>query len=203
MILKLKESLSSAASRANSYKLLSECYFLPDQNLLKIIESIDHSWDDIFRKLKDSMPTLDALKVLTLDYSKLFFGPFKVLASPYGSVYLDGKVSLVGESTLEVEKFYQSQGLKISLKEVPDHIAIELEFMYYLVTKEIAALKGEDHKGIESCRQKQFIFLSKYLGSWIDQFSKGIQKSAQTEFYITLAKISQSFIAKDLKTLGF
>jgi TorA maturation chaperone TorD len=203
MILKLKEPLASATSRADSYKLLSECYFPPDQNLLKVIKSIDHSWDDTFRRLKSSMPTLDVLKVLTLDYSRLFLGPFKVLASPYGSVYLDGKVSLVGDSTLEAEKFYQSQGLKISLKDVPDHIAIELEFMYYLVSKEITALKGNDHKGVESYRQKQFLFLSKHLGRWIDQFSACIKKAAQTEFYITLAKTSSLFIRKDLKSLGF
>ena len=89
-----------ARSRALLYKILSECFYPPEAESLKS------------------------------DFSRLFIGPFKLLAPPYGSIYLDGNSCLMGASTMEVRQLYRNEGLNPVIKEAPDHIAIELEFMY-------------------------------------------------------------------------
>ena len=44
--------------------------------------------DDFFRA--------SGVETLMLDYSRLFLGPFSILAKPYGSVYLDGEKIVMG-----------------------------------------------------------------------------------------------------------
>ena len=52
----------------------------------------------------------------------------------------------MGDSTMEVIKMYEEQGLSMDseFRNLPDHITVELEFMYYLIFKEIEALEKSD-----------------------------------------------------------
>ena len=65
------------------------------------------------------------LEALTIDFARLFVGPYKLLAAPYGSVYLDSGRTTMGDSTLDVKSRYCEAGLNAAtnFKEAPDHIA--------------------------------------------------------------------------------
>ncbi|GAB6174995.1 hypothetical protein JCM15765_44730 [Paradesulfitobacterium aromaticivorans] len=53
----------------------------------------------------------------------------KVEASPYASVYLNREKQVLGEESLAVKSFYEACGYVIeSTGELPDHLAVELEF---------------------------------------------------------------------------
>ena len=94
------------------------------------------------------------------------------IAPPYGSVYTDDGRRTMGDSTLEAIKIYKDEGLAIdeNFKELPDHIAVEFEFMYYLIFKETEALeKSETDKALDFIKTQE-LFLDKFLARWVKPF---------------------------------
>ncbi len=192
----MEDALNKACQRANSYKLLSECYHLPDNGLMQIVVDVAQT-DNFFAELKACIPSDLDLESLKIDYTRLFVGPFKLLAPPYGSVYLEDN-RIMGVSTLDVRSCYESEGMDIVIKEAPDHIAVELEFMYYLAVKQIQATKEEKSQDIQLYRKKQKSFLCSHLARWLPEFTENVQKHAHTEFYRKLASLTEIFVQKDL-----
>lgn len=199
--MKIKESLLQDKIRADAYKLLSECFYLPDDKLINLLKNIDTSMSTFHAQLAKTTPAPEDIELLKVDYSRLFVGPFKLLAPPYGSVYLEGERKIMGNSSLDVRDRYTEEGLNNILREAPDHIAIELEFMYFLICKKLQAAKESDFDAADIYLKKQIAFLKMHLGAWIPEFSRGMKTNAQYEFYKNLAEITSSFVEKDLENL--
>ena len=73
------------------------------------------------------------------EYTRLFINAFpRVVAPPYGSIYLEKDRIVYGKSTSKVLRFYHETGftLKEELKDLPDHIAHEMQFMGILADAE-------------------------------------------------------------------
>ncbi len=198
----MKELLPREEYRRDSYKLLSECYYLPDEKLIKILNGLEKSRDRLYSEIARTIPGISDVESLKIDYSKLFVGPYGLLAPPYGSMYLEDTSRVMGNSTMDVRSKYEEEGLDVSLKEAPDHIAIELEFMYFLIFKEIEAIRNSDSGNTTSYLEKQKVFLETHLGIWVSEFADNVKVNAQTEFYKNLALLTKSFIKKDLKSLS-
>jgi TorA maturation chaperone TorD len=192
--------------RGEAYQLLAACYALPNEELPKNKVALITALEKVFpgnagvTKIEIYDTPLEDLQI---DYAKLFVGPFKLLAPPYGSVYLDGQRQIMGESTVEVQKLYRKAGLEIAktFREAPDHIAAELEFMYFLIYKEIEALEGTDWESALHCLKIQGEFLQAHLGAWVPAFSYNVEEHAETEFYKNLAKVSKLYVQRDLSSL--
>lgn len=135
---------------------------------------------------------------LRVEYAKLFVGPYELQAPPYGSVYLDGERKLMGPSTLEVVKLYERAGLVIDqdLKELPDHIALELEFMSYLLSREAESLEQPDQNHVAQFRDLTAQFFEKFLNPWISPFCQKIKEGSEHPFYIALANCLSTFATK-------
>ncbi len=191
----MQETLGKVCQRANSYKFLSECYYLPDEELIQKVSDIAQT-NRFFVELASCISDIE-LESLRIDFTQLFIGPFKLLAPPYGSVYLEDN-RMLGDSTIDVRSFYEGEGLEVVIKDAPDHIAMELEFMHYLVTKQIEAAGKENLQILQSCLQKQQSFLQTHLARWLPRFVKNVQENAQTEFYKKLAQLTEMFVQKDL-----
>jgi TorA maturation chaperone TorD len=133
---------------------------------------------------------------LSVEYAKLFVGPYEVKAPPYGSVYLDKGRRVMGDSTMEVIRAYQEQGLFIDdeFREVPDHISVELEFMYYLIYREVEALKNAETKKALKWIEPQKAFLNTFLRRWVPTFCAKIKERTDNEFYRALADCVLTFI---------
>ena len=198
----MNEFLPQEEFRRDSYKLLSECYYLPDEKLIKILNGLEKSQGELYLEIVKTIPGISDIESLKIDYSRLFVGPYGLLAPPYGSMYLEDTRRVMGNSTMDVRNKYEEEGLDISLKEAPDHIAIELEFMYFLIFKEIETIKNSDPENTASYLKKQKVFLETHLGMWVSEFADNVEANAQTEFYKNLAQLTKSFIKKDLKLLS-
>ncbi len=197
-----KEFLFQENYRRDAYKLLADCYYLPDEELIDILRSLDKSKGNLFSGIAESASLTSDIEALRIDYSRLFIGPYRLLAPPYGSVYLENTRRVMGISTLDVRNKYADEGLRIDIKEAPDHIAIELEFMYYLISKEVEAALSSESIGATSYLKKQKDFLDAHLGIWVSDFSNNIDINAETVFYRDLARQTKSFIEADLKSLS-
>lgn len=198
--MKLEEHIFLERERAACYKFLSDCYYLPDAGLLEKVNTPDEAACGLRAELA-GIAGLDDIQTLQVDYSRLSVGPYGLLASPYGSMYLEN-LKLVGDSTVDVSRRYAKEGLNVSIREVPDHVAVELEFMYFLIHKEVeAALLGDSARAMDYVR-KQRDFLEVHLARWVYDFADRMASNAETSFYKKLAGLTKKFISGDVKKLA-
>jgi len=141
------------------------------------------------------------LNDLLVDYSRLFVGPFELLAPPYGSVYLEEGKRIMGDSTIEVRNFYEKMGLKFleDFKDMPDHISVELEFISFLIVTRINAFESNDTNRAEEVLKCQQLFLETYLIPWLPEFVERMRENSDTQFYKNLADCTISFVSNDVK----
>lgn len=182
--------------RSDCFKLLAACLYEPDKNLL-IEEKVCENLETVLRELAPeaakaaSSMTLALQDIeqdqLTVDYAALFIGPFELLAAPYGSVYMDKNRRVMGDSTLGALRFYQDAGLAVDVREPPDHVVIELEFMYYLASREASAMADGQEDEAAEYRQRQIRFFSTYLKPWIFEFCRSIRSGTANSFYRSLS----------------
>jgi TorA maturation chaperone TorD len=121
---------------------------------------------------------------LMIEFARLFVGPFHVIAPPYGSYYLEeGK--LMGDSTFQVSKLYDSTGLAIneSFKDLPDHVVAESEFLLFLIHNEIQFLLNGVNENLQTINNIKKEFFNRFYYSWIKEFSKVIINNSRLEFY--------------------
>jgi len=196
----IEEAVRTHCERADFYKILAECYYSPDGKLLRALADFAEAYDRSFSNIIRNTPKADDLARHAVDYARLFLGPFKLLAPPYGSVYLeDGRG--MGNSTLAARDVYKQEGLDLVLKDAPDHISVELEFMCYLACNEAEAREDSDLKEAARLHTRQASFLRAHLGRWIQEFARNIERNAQTEFYRALGLATRDFLLEDLGRL--
>ena len=193
----MRELVDNTCQRAGAYKFLSGCYYLPDEELFQKVTDIAQT-DQSFAELASCISGLE-LESLKIDYTRLFVGPFKLLAPPYGSIYLETSM-IMGESTIDVRNWYEKEGLDIVINDAPDHIAMELEFMYYLIVKQIEANSDANPQITQSYLEKQHLFLQRHLARWLPKFVENVQENAQTKFYGKLARLTNILAQRDLDT---
>ena len=121
-----------------------------------------------------------ALTALQNSYVRLFINALpQIPCPPYGSFYLEG--TLMGASTLRLRRLYGEYGFET--EEMPDHIAVELEFM--------AALWSLPEHDLVKTDQD---FLRDQLKQWTPEFFSQIEKSDTMGFYKEVARYAQKII---------
>lgn len=111
----------------------------------------------------------------------------------------------------DIAGFYQAFGFRLGevQRERPDHLSVELEFMYLLALKEALALENGSQEQAEICRQAQRHFLRDHLGRWIAAFNASLLRSSHTRLgsqvtesiYLKLAQVAEDFIAAELQRM--
>ena len=144
---------------------------------------------------------------LAIEYARLFIGPGPVIVSPYESIHKDAGIHasaflMVGSAARKVLKSYQAAGLSMvdGLNEPPDHIATELEFMYYLIEKEASAWKAGAHNEARKWRCLQISFFTMHLGEWGIEFTNLVEKKTEKNFYAALSCLSSAFFHLERKS---
>jgi len=104
----------------------------------------------------------------------------------------------------DIAGFYQAFGFKVggAVRERPDHLAVELEFMYVLALKEAYAVVNGLHEQVEICHDAQGKFLRDHLGRWIGLFAESLAQSTPSGPYLVLAQFAATFVNADAKLLG-
>ena len=196
--------------RGDCYKLLAACFYLP-RKMLYLEEGILKSLAALFGEVcPEAAPCLAQMEEafltyseeeLSVEYARLFVGPFELKAPPYGSVYLDGGRRVMGNSTMEVIKLYEETGLVMDkdFKELPDHIAVELEFMYYLIYKEMEALEKSEKEKALALGETRNHFFNRFFSTWVPSFCKKMKESTSNLFYIALADCLSTFITNQTR----
>lgn len=116
---------------------------------------------------------------LIWEFRRLFVGPFKKPAPPYGSVYTDKECVMFGEATLELRQWMRQKGIKRlgDESEPEDHIGFLL-IMCSWIAKNRPELLGE--------------FLSLHVLTWSSHFLEELAEAAEHSFYHGLALLAKA-----------
>lgn len=191
-------------ARADLCRFLAACYYQPEpefaeeklfDSMLAAASRISPEFAARAHRLRDAFATDDA-ETLTVDYTRLFLGPVDTLAQPYGSTWLSGRQALMQDSTVEVRQLYEEGGFEIDdgFRELPDHVAAELEFLYLLIFRETEAQRNGDLDSATALTALRERFLTGHLGAWIGPFTRAVESGAQTTFYRELAELTRLFV---------
>ncbi len=204
----MKETnLSLNQQKATVYRLLSACYYQPEpafheENVFgQLTDALCH----IDSHLAETAKTMDtefketAQDELLLDYSRLFLGPFDIFAKPYGSVYIDGEKVVMGDSTINALASYSEADFAVAedFREMPDHVAVELEFLYLLTCRQNDALAHKESEQLRFWSDIKTNFLKNHLGSWVSRFCQNIREHSETNFYYNLAELTEQYILQE------
>lgn len=202
----MDEYLQRKRTTGDCLRLLSACFYPPKKQLYlqeHFFESLTSALDrvcpeaSVFSKRMEVAFFNDSGQDLMVEYARLFVGPYELKAPPYGSVYLDRERRVMGDSTMEVIKIYKEAGLSIDedFKELPDHIAVELEFMYFLLYQEVEALENSESDRASGLREIQERFSKRFFKPWIPPFCTKIKESTNSQFYDALADCVLTFVS--------
>lgn len=197
--------------REDSYRLLSACFYPPMPALLEegccsalasLLASLSPEAAQSAFEAAELLQTTDQQELL-VEYSRLFLGPFKLVAPPYGSVWLDQAGTVMGASTARVAAFYRSHGLQLAddFHELPDHLAVELEFLSFLCFREYEAVQQNSTTEARRLRAARQEFITTFLLPWLCPFEEAISSDGQAPFYTAVAHAACRLVKADLTQL--
>ena len=197
-------SPDAATARADLCRFLAACFYEPTTMFAeeKLFDSLRiaavrvHSDLEVpAQRLMDAFFKQD-LGGLLVDYTRLFLGPVKALALPYRSSWISVPTPTDDNPPPAVLDLYSEGGFEVDeqFMELPDHVAVELEFLYLLnfnINQAAMALQAAQGAATLALKQK---FLNQHLGQWITPFASAVRAGAETAFYLELADITERFV---------
>lgn len=196
-----------ALARADLCRFLSACHYQPSvefeeeqmfDSMVEAAARIDPDLAARARALAEAFVEQE-LQELLIDYTRLFLGPVDALAKPYGSVWLERARELMQDSTMDVRALYRAGGFELAedFHELPDHVAVELEFLYVLIFRAGHARIAGDAEGARRVEDLKRTFLERHLARWVGAFAEACTAGAQTRFYRELGALTARFVARE------
>lgn len=194
-------TIDTAIRRAQVYRFLADVFLYPTENWLDDLPLLA----DILRDLNFGIWNLEFeslnLPALQAEYRRAF--------GLVGSLCYETELGLPHEyrqsqEMADIAGFYRAFGFNIGgkVRERPDHLAAELEFMHVLALKEAYAFENGVAEHLEICAEAQCKFLQEHLGKWVGLFAKSLARSAADGPYVALARFASAFVEADARRLG-
>jgi len=192
-------TVGAPAAQANLYLFLELAFSLPGEMKPEFPEQLAGLIPELPVALQEPVRTMAReweesskdSEALALAYSRLFLGPFEIFASPYASFYLEPEQRVMGDISQWVASCYAEAGLEPGkgVREVPDHIALECEFMYYMLFQSVT----EGHQELND----QIHRFQDHLQQWIPPFAKAVRKAEQHPFYAAAVDVLENLIVSE------
>jgi len=191
-------------ARATAFNMFTALLCQPEEDLLKtsdVFDTLERALDFVHPEASGRVGQMreaakqSSVQDLLVEYARLFIGPFKTLAPPYSSLHL-GHDTLMSDKTIWVVKCYQKSGFAFDgrIQDVPDHVAIETEFLYCLIHNEIGALDSGDEDGARRLWLNQQEFLDGHYQKWVPAFCEQVVSETNNEYFRVLSECLQEFV---------
>ena len=167
-------------------KMLGEPYLNGMQSLKSILpeRSLD-SLDQIVATIK-SFPDGESLyQHLEEGYVRLFISAKGGIMAPlYESCYEFEGAPLMGRAAAEMRERFEAKGLSVAdtIKETPDHLAIEVEYLYFLLDK---GWREPDQALLAEAAE----FAAETMLQWVSVFEEKLAHEKTCRFYPLAARI--------------
>lgn len=141
---------------------------------------------------------------LEAEYNRLFVGPGAPRVYPYESLYRDSTGLVMGPSTGKVHQAYRRSGLEMSsaYRDLPDHLAVELEFMARLCGEEAKARSAGRTDLALRLKEEQRSFLAEHLAPWLPRLCERVIRGTSSPIYRGLAEVAAIFVGWDREQVG-
>ncbi len=204
----MNDVLTKQLSRVNLYALISRILMKEvDEKFLETFESDEmilsffpnyQQWE----KPKE-LSKKDLLeRFLNVDFTNLFV----LHLIPYETFYMREDQMLETGGDNPVVQIYNEYDFRAQLDVAravsPDHIGIELEFMYMLAHSEYRALEQEDYEAACQIAKIERDFLRDHLLQWAPMFLQNVKAEAGTPFYYDAASLALEFMLSDYEYLN-
>lgn len=201
-----------AGAREDLCRFLAACYYEPSTDFAeeRLFESMQAAANAIHPDLADRARRLGEafvgqdVETLLIDYTRLFIlAPGQVRAMPYASFWLTDDQSMRHDATMAVLQLYEEGGFDVSedFQELPDHVAVELEFLYLLIFALNEAQRGEGGSDVAATGALLRRFVVDHMGAWIGAFAAAVTTGAETTFYRELAGLTERFLQIEAASL--
>jgi TorA maturation chaperone TorD len=204
----MNDVLTKQLARINLYALISRIMMKEvDEDFLEKFESDEmilsffpnyQGWE----KLKTLSKKDLCERFLNVDFTNLFV----LHLIPYESFYFRDDQMLETGGANPVVQIYNEYDFRVQLDKArsvsPDHIGIELEFMYMLASSEYKALENKDDKAACEIAKIQRDFLRDHLLQWAPMFLQNVKAEAGTPFYFDAASLALEFMLSDYEYLN-
>jgi putative dimethyl sulfoxide reductase chaperone len=175
----------------------NSCEWILDDQYLKSLEILSDVTDESFQQeiralrsyLKQFNSSPDLQELLDETYIRLFVSHKEGITAPlYHSCYgLEGDKfgePLMGEPALKMTEFLSEVGMNLdeSITEPPDHLAIELEYLYYRLQQwQSTAMKDHLNKAVS--------FEKTFLRPWVTTFDRRLSAEKNSSYYSILISV--------------
>lgn len=201
----------TATARSQIYHLFAEAIEYPADDASQKVRDGDwaRALEELFSIAAPGLGedlTLAALRdagdddeALAIEYTRLFdVGASGPPCPLFGGLYDGARMKTMEE----VIRFYEHFGLKTSQarRELPDHLATELEFLHFLSFSEAEALAaGADP---EPFRRAQRDFLARHPAKWVPELLQRIEQHQSMGYFYELILQLNRFLEHELASLG-
>ncbi|HQR73518.1 MAG TPA: molecular chaperone TorD family protein [Sulfurovum sp.] len=136
-------------------------------------------------------------------YNVDFANLFLLDLIPYESFYTRDDQMIESGGDNPVLDLYNEYGFRVELDKArvvsPDHIGVELEFMYMLCMAQQRAFDADDKEGICELLDVQKSFLQEHLLEWAPLFLINAKKESRTPLYHDGAELTLEFLLSDFE----
>ncbi len=199
------EGAQGAGARSRLYAVLASVFAFPDQELHSAVRdgALSRSLAEVCAVLPYDLPAgatagLADAGASYADFESEYIRLFDVGAGGppcplYGGVYQGDRMKVMEDAT----RFYNFFELHVSadMRELPDHITTELEFLHYLTFRESEL--PPDGPETAWLRRAERDFLERHLCRWVPKLAERLAKQQTCAFYPALVEFAQAFFTAD------
>jgi TorA maturation chaperone TorD len=121
----------------------------------------------------------------------------------------NGDTFFRSQQMADVAGFYRAFGLEpaCTSPERPDHLALELEFMAFLLLKKRLAQAAAEYgngraDAVAVCDQAQRQFFRDHLAWWVPAFATGLRRKAGSGFYAQVGRVLAALLPSERARFG-
>jgi DMSO reductase family type II enzyme chaperone len=189
-----------ALRRSQLYRFLADAFLYPTENWTRDAPLVEPALAAL-ELSGDGLPVVPiSLDVLQAEHRHVF--------GLTGSLCYETEYGLPHEfrqsqELADIAGFYRAFGFKNggAIRERPDYLSTELEFMHTLTLKEAAAREAGQAEHVEICVDAQRKFLRDHLAHWLPLFGKRLEQAAVDGVYGKLTRLATAFVAAEADRL--
>jgi TorA maturation chaperone TorD len=123
---------------------------------------------------------------------------------PYESVYVGSDRQPLMQASVAVRQIYAEAGVELpeEVRDQPDFIGFELDFMRHLAEKEATAWTDADREQALRFLEQERAFLEEHITRWIPRFCEVMAQEARLDFYRGIARMTKGFVLDEAKKVA-
>ncbi len=131
-----------------------------------------------------------------VEYNRLFVGPFPPQIYPYESIFLHQEPFSASRAATTLLQIYRREGLMLAAecRDLPDHVAVELEFMGVLCHREAVAEEHHHSALAGEYRRQQRAFFRDHVVNWMPELIAEVERATRCDVYRWLARATGAFL---------